>query len=1245
MNPYSPQNISRPRYRKRGFALVLVLSIMALLIVLVMGFFSSMTSESVSSGHYAAASNARRLAESGLGMVMSQIRLATSGSVGEMTWTSQPGLLRTFDSSGSAKEVFKLYSAATLRSAANVYSESDDGVTDWKASPGYKARYADINQPAMSSSGALVYPIVDPKAQQKDANTGRKIVSGFQLGSSPDNFAPGFDATIAEGPENNPAAMPVQWLYVLQDGQIAVPESVDDNGNVKFSVKGATPSRANPVEGRVAFWTDDETCKVNINTAGYGVNDDTYWTYWDTPVQMSQEEETFLSENQPWKGEYQRYPGHPATTGLNLCLPELTKDQIFSFTPRLQKGGSDGGAKDMANGIGFLNKQDRLYASLDEALYNPSRQANLGSLTNQDLEAKRFFMTAHSRAPELNLFGQPRVTIWPVPDLEDNRTALDKLIAFCGKIGSEKFYFTRSDPMSPTADYGLSGNSKVYEYLQRMTSRKVPGFGGPSMGFVSKYGLADCNQILTGIYDTIRITNLAEMGTGWTSTSTSGASGWPYTSNSRIGQIMGQVVPIENPNGTRGAGRINVIVEAALVFVNMDSTVVSGTANTPGGISFKASDQSKVLMGILFKFYQPAAGAVGGGLDFNYTITGLQSFSATSSGNKQTLFGTDKYTHAMREYSFGAAYGGSNIRVNTLSDNIVNKTSGNAVTYDMPATSDLFTVVGGAFQFNGGKITVKIRTPYDASTKLDDPCVQSYTFDFPAVASLPTPGYFPNGDSMSVGPWNKLTAANQPTSSFDSSRKTFTVNGRFLGTSNVNWVGLRDVVRSMQVKNGDVRAVAYLRDPSALFEKAGGANYDGNAWQIHGLDNAGSGLGEIGQNTHSLLNKFGCLIKGLGDPLSVYYRIYPVLPIGIDGVTNNAGEEGDWDNGFAWLPDGAYLPKPDEGVLYNKSGGAEQWGYFVKNNGLEKMMWLGNSPTLFSANRQLPSAVLFGSLPTGVQRGLPWQTLLFRPARSYHMGGQYHPGTQAPADHLLLDLFQMPVVEPYAISEPLSTAGKVNLNYRIKPFDKYLTRNTAVRSVLDSVQITAVPRAAILSPNFPDRTNVVDDSPRMYQGHTRWAIDSEETMKFFEERFNSNNPVFVSESEICNVDLVPKGWQANAASLQSFWNGTGITDPASKRFTGDNSRERPYALLYPRFTTKSNTYTVYVVAQSLKTPRAYQTGWNEKAGSMVGEWRGEYTIERYVDPKDSAMPKFLDADGDLSKLYKFRTLNVKRFDP
>ena len=82
------------------------------------------------------------------------------------------------------------------------------------------------------------------------------------------------------------------------------------------------------------------------------------------------------------------------------------------------------------------------------------------------------------------------------------------------------------------------------------------------------------------------------------------------------------------------------------------------------------------------------------------------------------------------------------------------------------------------------------------------------------------------------------------------------------------------------------------------------------------------------------------------------------------------------------------------------------------------------------------------------------------------------PGARTLPDHLLLDLFHLPIVEPYAISEPFSTAGKVNMNYVIAPFGyakgddglnpdtsnprSYLRRDTALRGVLKSTKIMAV---------------------------------------------------------------------------------------------------------------------------------------------------------------------------------------------
>src|SRR5204863_7056320 len=134
--------------------------------------------------------------------------------------------------------------------------------------------------------------------------------------------------------------------------------------------------------------------------------------------------------------------------------------------------------------------------------------------------------------------------------------------------------------------------------------------------------------------------------------------------------------------------------------------------------------------------------------------------------------------------------------------------------------------------------------------------------------------------------------------------------------------------------------------------------------------------------------------------------------------------------------------------------------------------------TYFSPNRQLPSAVMLGSLPTGINphnpmSSRPWETLLFRPNREDVTS---HPGadiSKGPPDHLVLDLFTVPVIEPYAISEPFSTAGKINLNYVLAPFGyakgdagkdlgttrdrSYIRRDTALRGALKSTFIMAVP--------------------------------------------------------------------------------------------------------------------------------------------------------------------------------------------
>ena len=282
-------------------------------------------------------------------------------------------------------------------------------------------------------------------------------------------------------------------------------------------------------------------------------------------------------------------------------------------------------------------------------------------------------------------------------------------------------------------------------------------------------------------------------------------------------------------------------------------------------------------------------------------------------------------------------------------------------------------------------------------------------------------------------------------------------------------------------------------------------------------------------------------------------------------------------------------------------------------------------------------AVVFGSIPARVLPGDsdPWHTLLFcrDPA-----GGDAHPGFRQPRDHLLLDFFTMPIVEPYAISEPFSTAGKMNLNFEIAPFS-YIRRATALRGVLKSTRLTALPNGA----------NYKGGSSAIY----RLPIDASETLDAFAERFRARTPSggyrgesgpFRTASEICDMRLIPQGVK-RSEFLHGWWNGYTPT--------GDNSREAPYNLIYPRVTTKSNVFTVHyrvqILRQRISADPAAAALLQEGRDQILAEHRGSTLLERYLDPADPAQPDFADwknpSQAAVDDFYKFRILTAKQFLP
>jgi uncharacterized protein (TIGR02600 family) len=382
-----------------------------------------------------------------------------------------------------------------------------------------------------------------------------------------------------------------------------------------------------------------------------------------------------------------------------------------------------------------------------------------------------------------------------------------------------------------------------------------------------------------------------------------------------------------------------------------------------------------------------------------------------------------------------------------------------------------------------------------------------------------------------------------------------------------------------------------------------------------------------------------------------HYSKVPDIPMGA-GVFNKWG---DWDNAVAQIPDGAYINKPDEGNVATKGS----YAYFT---------WNYSQPSyqLFSPSRLMPGPGMFGSLPTGVIRNRPWETLLFRPQKG-------HPGEENPPDFLLLDLFWMPVVEPYAMSEGFSTAGKINPNYRLLPFS-HIHRSTALQGVFRSIKPPALPDSASLGhklwdhdtsdhPWLPDSNNL-DPSSRtewikLANGTTPVRKDIEPgkpswqggtgTLRQWEDLFDSGR-IMKHAAETCRFHLVRTGetlsqYQSTVVDpvkgvpVISFWRGN--------QLTGDNSRERPYTDLCARLGTKSNTYTVHYRVQSLKKARSTAPDeWNDERDRITGDKQGQVTIERFLDMSeavDFARTANLSSTTPLDQLMRFRVVRQRSF--
>ncbi len=1410
-------NSPSPMLRKRGVALVLVLAVVVLITALIVGFLLRVGSDRSSTASYSSSVAARQLGDVVVNLVQGQINDATSRGAGT-AWASQPGAVRVFDSTGGLKTLYRLYSASALTTSQASDLANDVPPATWSGSP---ASWVDLNAPVTvqgvkDASGNTMksYPILDPRDPVDPTKT--VAIDGFAV-----NSAPG--ATTSQ-----PAPMPVRWLYVLKNGQIVSPDASSTGNAATFTSSATVPSAANPIVGRVAFWTDDETCKVNVNTAAGSSRIDPSGAVasdgspavlpapWDTPRLKIWDELRLFSQDQPVHYEYQRYPGHPATTDLYSIFHPLgipmtgypyastgynttgaktatagnNPSNLFKLLPRYgdafsSSAGTANTTTTQPAPAAVLNS-NRLYTSFGEMMYDQQRATT--GVTRQQVEAGKFFLTASSRAPDVTLFGTPRISMWPIDsDYGANPTAsnttklvspFDKLIAFCTSTGTgsnpRQYYIQRHDSTSPTNDYNNSiRNRNLYLYLQYLTAATVPGFGG---SFAAKYGVSantgERDQILTEMVDYIRSTNvydhsnasntdprftpaysagfngfgqvvplqigstqglgraytISEVGlhiictadgnsplpyqdpVSGTSPVKGSANDYRYVSNLPVAQKLRDTGttpfpnnPLGNPTGLDTTGTYASQSTPTYNGPARDNVVGSGTdfpanptlADTYGGTPIRLTAGQKRLQAmLLFEVQCPMQGYDGIYPKYQIRVTDLSSVSIGGSNPfapsypilTASGYRTNYWTNAGGYQLFSMGLFANTTSAPNLR---ANGWSGLANLNALPPPAPLVTTGTNAYWFvskpftvtdddsgallpvSGGPFKIEVLvTPKGTTTPIVS---QTFVVTFPSTMT-PTPDLVQYGltaknpssgayDFTAAADWwgfdNRISWMSRPIS-----LQSATAAGSNLylgcvmradpvstnpGSTAGTWTYMKssvvptpyfkapdgtvgplqpgDVVRTLIAKDGDVRLVM----AKSVVDSSTGA-----MTPTAGYNTTVKMANNFLCDANYQLRAAGADMGGRLVPGVTYPAIYaPKVP---SDVTPN--KYWDWDTGFPTSIDGAYANKPDEGNIYNNN--ANPYYQPGDNYDANDAATQAKRSSYFTANRIIPSAVMFGSLPSGVKNNVSWRTLLFRPQAAddlFHLPA-------SPADHLFLDLFTMPVVEPYAISEPFSTAGKVNMNYQIVPFT-YITRNSALRAVLSSELIARAPAAAATANAYKGQPSAPASSlsgAAALMGRLPINLDdSTGTLKQFADKFSSGQ-IFRSASEICDLYLVPKGYTWPAFASQ-WYDNTG-----DFAMVGDNIRERPYADIYPRLTTKSNTYTVHYTVQALKNLSSDPSQWSETRGSVIGEYRGSTTIERFLDPNNPIIPDYADggdptAKDPLDKFYQWRIVANRRFYP
>lgn len=183
---------------RQASALIVTLAFVVLITIAIVGFVTTAGMERAVVQSQMGRTQAELYSSMAANVVASRIVMATSPT--NSWWVSQPGRIAATTFSGSTTTFFNLHSGAADTNAVEDFS-------------------VDLNPASLVRGSRAV--------------TGNQVLT------------------------NNPsAALPVQWIYVRENGSHEAADTVD-----------LTYNQANPLTGRYAYWTDDESARINVNTA------------------------------------------------------------------------------------------------------------------------------------------------------------------------------------------------------------------------------------------------------------------------------------------------------------------------------------------------------------------------------------------------------------------------------------------------------------------------------------------------------------------------------------------------------------------------------------------------------------------------------------------------------------------------------------------------------------------------------------------------------------------------------------------------------------------------------------------------------------------------------------------------------------------------------------------------------------------------------------------------------------------